>query len=568
MRQTVYTLSGDKVILDDNHHVATGGEGSVYIKGNKAYKIYLDPSKAIRAGMDEKWKLLANLRHANIISPIDALVNDRQQFIGLVFNLAKGDPLCMAFPNAWWTRQGFTHEKCGIVVKNMRELMTTAHQQGALMVDCNEMNWMLEDTNVQVLDTDSWQVGRFPATAIMPSIQDPHHTTFSEGTDWYSWAIVTFQLWTGIHPFRGGHPVHGKDWATRMKLNASVFDTNVRMPPATRALDDIPPNLRKWYQMTFSTTTRDTPPSSFDLVQGAVNRTVSNLRSLKLTPLFQATSDIKAVVNGVAIYRANSGYTAYDLLRNKALTLSDAQCQAILDRKAAITREGVVLHYLMLNEQSSEATLINLDKGLVGKLLTNARSVWQSQNRVFLYEPQGAALHEVTLTSTDVTVIGSVKRWSCYPQSSKFYRHAYLQSLCGKSVVGVLVDGGVIVAPAWDLDEYHVLQMAFVDTKNLWAVGQNKKTQNYEILRMEVSSTAAKIVEKFHTDTPSLNIGCAYPSASSAIGLIELESGLCMHRQDKQNLLTNETIGTLLTGLPFMAMIDRDRIYKVESVSK
>jgi hypothetical protein len=565
MRKTYYTLGGDKITLDDQHHVATGGEGSIYLKNGKAYKIYLDPAKAIRAGMDDKWKLLAQIKDPNIIMPIDALVNDKQQFIGLVFNEAKGVPLGSAFSTAWWTREGFTLDKCQAAVKNMRQLMQTAHDYKALMVDCNELNWMIQDTNIQVLDTDSWQIGPHPATAIMPAIADPHAVKFTENSDWYSWAIVTFQLWTGLHPFRGNHPVHGRDWAKRMAQNASVFDANVKMPPAVRPIDEIPASLRKWYEMMFSTTQRDAPPTSFGAIQNTVNRTVSNLRSLKLTNLYQAKASIKAVINGIAISGSGAQYTAYDLIYLKEVPLTAAQCEAILNSKAAITREGNVLHYLELPSTGSDATLLNLSTGQTGTLLTNAKKVWQSQNRVFIYEAQGTHLHEVSIASTEKMVIGSVSSRSCYPQSSKFFKHAYVQALYGKSVVGVLLEDGMRVVPAWELDTYHVLQMSYVDEKNLWVLGQDRATQEYRILRMEVDDFDAKILEVFQTSSPILNVGCAYPSGNKAIGLIELDNGLCMHRLDKQNLLTNENIGMLLTGLPFMAMIDGDRVYKVES---
>lgn len=566
MRKIVYTLGGDTITLDDNNHIATGGEGSVYIKGNKAYKLYLEPERALRAGMDEKWKLLASIKHPNIITPEDAIIGKNQEFLGLVFPVAKGTQLCETLSNGWWTRNGFTFDQCGEAVLNMRESMAMVHKHNALMVDCNEMNWLLDGSSVNVIDTDSWQIGKFRATAILPSVQDPHFSTFTELTDWYSWAIVTFQMWTGVHPFRGNHPVHGRDWAERMKLNASVFDLNVRLPPSVRAIDNIPPALRKWYQMMFSSTNRDLPPTVFDKVQGTVNRTVSNLRSLKLTQLYQATSKIKACINGVIIFGEAGKLQAVDLISNKALPLSSALCEGLLKGTNAIVREGATLYSLELDIPNKKANLTNLGSGLTGSLLTRATRVWQSQNRVFLYEEQGTSLQEVSLSSTAKIVIGSIKQWSCYPQSTKFHRHAYIQTLYGNAIVGVLSDTGMSVLPAKALNDYNVLQMSYVDEKNLWVLGQNKKSQDYTIIRMEVNRSSVDIAETFHTDSPILNIGCAYPSENNAIGLVMLEDGLCMHRKDKQKLMTNETIGTLLTGLPYMAMLDENRVFKVESV--
>ena len=64
----------------------------------------------------------------------------------------------------------------------------------------------------------------------MMSIRDPltPKNGFNKLTDWYSYAIVTFQMYIGIHPFKGIHPDYKpKDLELRMKDGASVFDKKV-----------------------------------------------------------------------------------------------------------------------------------------------------------------------------------------------------------------------------------------------------------------------------------------------------------------------------------------------------
>ena len=59
--------------------------------------------------------------------------------------------------------------------------------------------------HVLFIDVDSYQTAGFPATAIMDSIRDRHSSTYSAGTDWFSFAILAFQMFVGVHPYRGKH---------------------------------------------------------------------------------------------------------------------------------------------------------------------------------------------------------------------------------------------------------------------------------------------------------------------------------------------------------------------------
>jgi len=58
------------------------------------------------------------------------------------------------------------------------------------------------------LDVDSYQTPSFHADALMESVRDPliQNNKFTELSDWYSFGIVVFQMYIGIHPFKGRHP--------------------------------------------------------------------------------------------------------------------------------------------------------------------------------------------------------------------------------------------------------------------------------------------------------------------------------------------------------------------------
>jgi hypothetical protein len=95
----------------------------------------------------------------------------------------------------------------------------------------------------------------------MPSIRD-WHGDINKASDWFAWGIVTFLLYTGIHPYKGKLDGYKPgELERRMKENASVFLPNVRLNKAVRDFGNIPGPLLDWYQATFTHGERTLPPS-------------------------------------------------------------------------------------------------------------------------------------------------------------------------------------------------------------------------------------------------------------------------------------------------------------------
>ena len=198
---TVFNEQGEKLMLGPNEHLATGGEGAVYVRGSLVHKVYLDPVKARKARLAEKFELLRKFKHPGVAAPVGMLTDKQGAFVGMSFERVQGEALCKLYTNSWRdAHQVGADESCEVTLR-MRDIMWYAHGEGALLVDANELNWLVDGVKPTVIDVDSWQLPGFAATAIIPSIRDPQAVQqFSPGSDWYAWAIVTFQLWTGIHP--------------------------------------------------------------------------------------------------------------------------------------------------------------------------------------------------------------------------------------------------------------------------------------------------------------------------------------------------------------------------------
>ncbi|MFA5993449.1 MAG: hypothetical protein WC823_00655 [Parcubacteria group bacterium] len=268
------------LILRPADHKATGGEGAVYIVGGIAIKIYSDPKRMRREALVEKIKSLATLQHPYIVAPKGVVCAESGEPIGCYMDAVEGEPLARVFTNDFRARQQFTEAQTNTLVARMREVVLTAHKAGALLVDANELNWLAKvdvatDPEPRVIDVDSWAIGRWPATVIMPSIHDWHTKGFTQLSDWFSWGIVTFQIYTGIHPYKGVLAGYARqEFERRMKENASVFTPGVKLNHAVRDFSGIPGPLRDWYVKVFRDGKRLPPPSPFaqgvPMAQGAV----------------------------------------------------------------------------------------------------------------------------------------------------------------------------------------------------------------------------------------------------------------------------------------------------------
>lgn len=345
-----------EVLLQPQDHLATGGEGSVFLRKGLVYKLYLDAAAARAKGMEDKIRLLANLRHPYIVAPIDILHDERHEMIGYYMPAAPGVPLLKVCTGAWRDANGFTDTQATRLVENMRLAVLEAHTLKAVIADGNETNWLAHGVEPRVIDVDSWQIDRFRATAIMASIRDFHGAQPSEGADWFAWAVVSFQVFTGIHPYKGTHPDFRRgDLEARMRAQVSVFDTQVRLNTAVRDFACIPSALKDWYQGVFVHGERNPPPSALAAAapkiaarrQPAAATTTGALRHEHLLTLPGTVGHLAD--NGIAILEVDGALVAYDIPRRQRIVgLGRQSVDRLLDGQACLVRLGAGLVLLQV----------------------------------------------------------------------------------------------------------------------------------------------------------------------------------------------------------------------------
>lgn len=259
------------VTLSKSDYVCEGGEGQIFVKGSTAYKIYLDSKKMIPTA---KIQELSVLSHPNIVKPENIILNDKDVLIGYTMNYIKDTAaLCQTFTKAFRDRNGIDHNMMLSLVRSLQEIVNHIHQHKILIVDLNELNFLVSNDfkSIYSIDVDSFQTKSFHATALMESVRDRHSKSFNEGTDWFSFAIVSFQMFIGIHPYKGKHPTI-KTMDERMLKNISVMNNSVSVPAACYPTSVIPQSYQDWYRAILERGMRVAPPNDLTAVVNIIQQ--------------------------------------------------------------------------------------------------------------------------------------------------------------------------------------------------------------------------------------------------------------------------------------------------------
>lgn len=317
--QTV-VVGGKTVVLGDKDYLASGGEATVFVKGGEAYRIQHDPKTLPPS---KKLGELMQVKNKYAVTPKELIQTKAGETIGFTMPfLSDTEPVCKLFNRIFRQQNNILPKAIGDLVENLRATMGDIHGQNCRIVDFNEMNILVPTSTWDegyIIDTASWATASFPPTAIMQSIRDPkvRHNRFTTLSDWYSWGIISFQLYTGVHPFKGKHPSYKpSEWYKRMEENASVFDTGVVLPPTVEPFNRIPARHLEWYKGVFQKGERTPPPAADGSIQmqviPAAVTILNNKGKFTVTQVYSAPGPLLQVFHHnsrVILVGADSLYT-------------------------------------------------------------------------------------------------------------------------------------------------------------------------------------------------------------------------------------------------------------------
>ena len=431
-----FLLEGRGLIkLKPADHLATGGEGSVYKPSpDTIIKLYSDPQKMIADGMAAKINQLKKIQHPFIVAP-QGLVLKNQVPVGYYMAFESGEALARIFTTAYRTRENFTSKDDLSLVDGMRTVVSTAHSHQATLVDANELNWLVSRkkqlAEPRVIDVDSWALGHWKPTVIMPSIRDWHTKGFNDKSDWFSYAVVTFQIFTGIHPYKGMlHGYKPNEMEARMKANASVFTPGVRLNSAVRDFSTIPGPLLAWYEAVFQQGDRSVPPSAYDTSiktprAAMVQRTVVTATSGKLVMdvIYDGVVDKPTRIFSCGVIQLQSG-KMINLANGKmfAKTFS-SHSEVILTNEGFLVGEITATDQLLFTLVAHDGRCESVDTILRGTELV------RYYNRLFVVTGQG--LTEVTVKQFAKPVLMTLNTWQVLGNSTQWFEGLGVQDAMG-----------------------------------------------------------------------------------------------------------------------------------------
>lgn len=519
------------VTLTQADFLASGGEGQVYCKGATAYKVYTDPTRCIPVG---KLTELARIKDPDVVKPEVLLLDPKKNTpVGYTMRFVTDTlPLCQTFTRAFREREGLDHPKMLHLVRELQARLTNVHTAGILIVDANEMNFLTDVafSKVYAIDVDSYQTPHYPATAIMPSVRDWSvlNNDFTEGSDWFSFACVAFQMFTGIHPYKGKHPAYsGPNAMTeRMVAGVSVFAPGVSFPKVVYPFDVMPPAYLAWFRAVLSDGRRLAPPTG--LLQAAPSPTgqvkpdvLSGDGVLDIQELFAWTEPVLGFLEipGSPVPLA---WTAKGVYRGKQLVYAwGTSTQPPIRSVGLSPKQGSpVVAWI-------EAGRLRLwDTVGIRPVVLDIRADQVASHGGVLHVRSGDALIEVVLTDMGSTVVASPRVAAhVLPHASRLHEGCLVQDMLGSKFVTVLPRAGIapqIRVP--ELDSYVVLSARF-DGRVLMVLGV--KGGHYDRLVFTLDDGFG--VATLRTLVPDVGM-------QGSLNFVALDNGVVVHLTEEEHL--------------------------------
>lgn len=214
-----------------------GGEGIVYKNNNELIKIY--HKENLDSKHEDKLKLLQALKNIpNTMLPKELVYNKDNHLIGFTMNFVEDSITLEAYFRKIITRQ---ITPCRIdlinICLNLISITKKLHKEAVFVGDWNLKNILInpKSLEVNIIDTDSFQIGEFPCPVGATGFLDPDFINITKGqkidsffrneaNEVFSFCIILFQiLMLGKAPFasKGNTNIESNEYYFPYRFNSS-----------------------------------------------------------------------------------------------------------------------------------------------------------------------------------------------------------------------------------------------------------------------------------------------------------------------------------------------------------
>jgi serine/threonine protein kinase len=348
----------------------------------------------------------------------------------------------------------------------------------------------------------------------MENIRDRQvkNNQFTEGSDWFSFAVIAFNMLIGIHPYKGKHPSI-RDWSERMDKNISVFDPAVSLPNVCLPFDVIPDNYLQWFKATFGGK-RFAPPTGLHDVLNLVAQIKKVIGSNNF--------DIKEIFSAVSkIQYCFWGDSHVVITKDHGATINSKEVPEVTyNAKIVIlpTRNVVVTASL----DNGKVKLFNATTRADISFDACGSELMQSDNR--LYVKSGAAIYEIKFLELGNKILPSLQQAAqCLELGSKLYDGVMVQNLLGATYVSFFPEPDKhYQLHIKELDQYRIIDAKY-EKKVLMVIGY--KNGKYDKLILRLSSTFEEYDVRVVLDVQY-----------SGINFTVLDNKICVHITEEEKM--------------------------------
>jgi len=232
----------NKVDTSTLKELASGGEGTVYMYGTKVLKIYHTPRKK---EFENHLKSLSGLgkrfvKPETIWYTTQGLVAGfEMEFIdfnkNFIFHNLTKKSFCL--------NQNIDSKFKIQVLKNLREAIEECHSKDIVIGDLNQYNFFVtSQADIIYVDVDSFSTKDHQHSSILlDDIRDWTTTTIGKMTDIWAYSILSFWIFTYVHPFKFVCPSNSDSLESRVRKSLSILSnlTGTVIPKAYEKLPDM-----------------------------------------------------------------------------------------------------------------------------------------------------------------------------------------------------------------------------------------------------------------------------------------------------------------------------------------
>ncbi len=296
--------SSKKITIDEKKELSRGGEGRIIEIGHGLVaKLYLQGIEPIT---DQKFNSLNAINAKEFIKPKALLISHQasKDIIGFIMDMVPSDffPLHSAFNSNYCQRNNLTESWKLSVSQKLITCLNYIHSLNIVIGDFSGFNILAhKNGDIAFIDVDSYETpGNKHSGRLLHDIRDFYHNgEISKNADYFSLAVVIFNLITTVHPYKGIHQKY-KDIQDRMIYKLSILknDPNLKIPKCYEPITD--QNLLNQFERIFNEGER------FLLNLNPTTKIITKIKTHKPTSITKGELVMKEIFKGNIEYMACS----------------------------------------------------------------------------------------------------------------------------------------------------------------------------------------------------------------------------------------------------------------------